>query len=301
MSARRTLRRLAGASLLSLAAGATAIGASGCGSTSVSNVIDPVAKAATQSSSASGYRMAIAMTMSSTALPTPITATGSGTFDVPGRQGSMTMNMSFGSNPAIASALGGSGTLTMTELIKGETIYMRMPDALAGKLPGGKPWIKLDLAAIGKAAGVTGLSGLLGPGTSNPAQMLQYLRAVSGGVTKVGTERVGQVRTTHYRGVVSLDRYPQLLPSSQRGAAEQAVKQLERLAQVHDMPIDAWVDGHDLVRRIHMSFDEKLPSGQDMNADYDITIPDYGPQAEPVFPPEQSVTDLGALLGSLGG
>ena len=48
--------------------------------------------------------------------------------------------------------LGGS-TLTLVELVKAGTIYMKLPPVLAGKLPGAtKPWLRIDLAKIASAA-----------------------------------------------------------------------------------------------------------------------------------------------------
>ena len=294
---RRGVARRAGATVtLATCCAGAAIGAAGCGSSSVSNIVDPVAKAATLSSGASGYRMTMSLQLTSSALPTPITAAGTGAFRERGREGALTLNMSFGSNPATAQVLG-SNTLVMTELLHGTTIFIKLPDALASKLPGGKPWLKVDLAKLGSSAGIPGLSSLMSPTTSNPGEMLNYLKAASGGVTKVGTERVGSVTTTHYRGMISLDNYPKLVPSSQRDAAKQAVAALERLTTLHSMPVDVWIDGHNLVRRIHVAFTESV-QGQNVSAVEDITIPQYGAQPAPSFPSADQVTDLSSLLGS---
>jgi hypothetical protein len=64
-------------------------------------------------------------------------------------------------------------------------------------MPGGKPWIKVDLSAVGKQAGID-LSQFTQLGT-DPAQMVGWLRTVSGDVTTVGTEQIDGVDTTHYR------------------------------------------------------------------------------------------------------
>lgn len=293
---RTRLRRAGAAVTLVACCAGVAVGAAGCGSSSVTNVVDPVAKAATLSSAASGYRMTMSMQMSSSALPTPITASGNGSFQVPERQGAFTLNMSFGSSPAIAQVLG-SHTLAMTELLRGTTVFVKLPAALASKLPGGKPWLKVDIAKLGSSAGIPGLSSLMSPTMSNPGEMLQYLKAASGGVTKVGTERVGSFTTTHYRGAISLDNYPKLVPSSQRASAKAAVAALEKVTNLHSLPVDVWIDHHNLVRRIHIAFTETV-QGQSLSAVEDILIPQYGAQPVPSFPSADQVTDLGSLLGA---
>jgi hypothetical protein len=294
-------RRVGVAIAAAVACAGSALAASGCGTSTVSNIVDPVAKAASLSNSAPGYRLTFSLRLGSSALPAAITATGTGSFDAPRHEGTVTTTMNLGSNPAITAALGGS-KLTLVELVNGVTVYMKFPPALAGKLPGvTKPWIRIDLAKIASAAGLSGLSSLAGnPASSNPAEMLQYLRAVSGGVTRVGRARVGGLATTQYHGTISLDRYPQTVPPALRASARQTIQTIEKLTQLRELPVDVWVDGHNLVRRIRLSFDEKLPAGQQLNALYVITIPEYGPQSPPAFPPANQVSDLSSLVPSGG-
>src|SRR5437763_17124499 len=110
----------------------------------------------------------------------------------------MSLSVDTSSIPGASQALGG-GNFNITELIDGTTFYMRFPPALASKLPGGKQWLKFDIAKLASAGGVPGLGSLLNnPTSGNPAQLLQYLKASSGGVTKVGTQTVDGVPTTIY-------------------------------------------------------------------------------------------------------
>src|SRR2546421_8532140 len=126
---------------------------------------------------------------SSPALPSRITATGSGVFDVRDKSGSFALSMDLGNGPQVTQVLGGS-TLKIEEILKWPAIYMKLPDAIMSKLPGGgKPWLKIDLTKAAAAAGVPGLSSLTSnPASSDPSQFLQYLRAVSGAITNVGKE-----------------------------------------------------------------------------------------------------------------
>ena len=75
-----------------------------------------------------------------------------------------------------------------------------------------KPWLKVNLAQAASAAGIPGLSSLASnPASTDPSQLLQYLRAVSGTVTKVGSESVNVVQTTRYHAQIDLDRVPDAL------------------------------------------------------------------------------------------
>src|SRR5436305_9516200 len=202
-----------------LACAAAAVAVAGCGSSSgAGSASNQVVRAAFVSTSTSGYRMQFGITLSSTALPQPITGTGAGRFNVKQRQGEVALDMSFGSIPEVASVLG-SSTLHVEELVDGKTVYMKLPASLTRKLPslGSKPWLKVDLAKAASAAGVPGLGSLVGnPASSDPSQFLQYLRAAGGSVTKVGTAQVNGISTTHYRASIDLDKVPNTLPSASR-------------------------------------------------------------------------------------
>src|SRR5262249_6653609 len=144
----------------------------------------------------------------------------------------------------------GSGGLQMQELIHSTTVYVGS-SLFAGKLPGGAHWIKVDLARAGQAIGLNPQQ-LLG-GQSNPAQILDYLRASSGGVKQVGTELVRGVSTTHYRGAIDLAKIADVAPASQRAQLHAALAKLIGQLKVGALPVDVWVNGKGLVRRISLS------------------------------------------------
>jgi hypothetical protein len=293
----RSRHRIAAAAL-TLAAGASAVAVAGCGGSS-GNVLDPVAKAATNSAGAAGYKMNVSMTMTLPGSSTAVTAHGTGSFSPRDRAGSMGLDMNFGSNPQVVQALG-SGTLHIEELIKGLTIYMKMPPAIASKLPGGKAWMKIDLQKAAAAGGIPGLSSLASnPASSDPSQFLQYLRAVSGNITNAGSESVGGVQTTHYQASINLDKVPDVLPSASRASGKQAISALEKATNLHQLPVDVWIDGQHLVRQMRMAFDTST-GGQSLKTVMTIAMPEYGPQTIPAAPPADQVFDLSSLLGSSG-
>jgi hypothetical protein len=210
----------------------------------------------------------------------------------------MSLTMNLGSDPQVTQALG-SSTLRIDEILNGTKVYVKLPEGVAGALRMlGKQWIEVDLAKI---AGVPGLSSLSSsPVSSDPSQMLQYLQAVSDSIVAEGRARVGGFETTHYRAQLSLDRVPDALPSVDRAAAQQTLSAVERLMQVHEIPVDVWVDAHHLVRRIQMAIDANVPSGQTMQESIAIDISHYGPQPRPTPPPADEVQDVSGLTGAGG-
>ena len=298
--------RLSTGSRRALATGLTclaAVGAiAGCGSSSSnSSSANQVVRAAYVSTSTSGYRMRFGMVLNSSALPSAITAVGAGRFNVRQHTGAITLEMNLGNIPQVSAVLG-SSRLLLQELIDGTTIYVKLPDALSSNLPSlsGKPWVKIDLAKAGSASGVPGIGSLVNnPASSDPSQFLQYLRA-AGTVTKVGSDTVNGIPTTHYRAVIALDKVPNALPAASRSQAQAAVAGLEKITNLHEIPVGVWVDSQNLVRRMRISFRESLATGQAIDAAITVDIVGYGPQPPPVLPPADQVTDASALAGASG-
>jgi hypothetical protein len=285
-----------------LAGVAAAAALTGCGSSgSNSSAANQVSRAAFVSTSTSGYRMRFGMLLSSSSLPQPIQAIGVGSFNVKAHTGAVRFDMNLGSSPQITQVLG-SNTLRLDEVIDGTTIYVKLPTALTSRLPtfSGKPWFKVDIAKSASAAGVPGVGSLVNnPASSDPSQLLQYLRA-AGTVTKVGSDVVNGNQTTHYRATIDLDKVASTVPASSRASAQAAITGLEKLTKLHQIPVGVWIDSQNLVRRMRMSFGESLPSGQTITAAITVDITGYGPQPAPVIPPASQVTDASALTGQTG-
>jgi hypothetical protein len=227
-----------------------------------------------------------------------VTMNANGTFSTAARQGAMTMQMSL---PAASAAQIGGGSLQMQVVLAGKTIYMKLPPQLAAKIPGGKPWWKIDLSQAGKLAGIPGLSSLLS-GTSNlsdPGQYLNFLRATaSGSVTNLGSATVNGVQTTHYRAKIDFAKLPNAVPANERAAAQQLVAVLQQHgAAPHGLPVDVWVDSKNLIRRVQLTYAQPLPNGQSANIAIKVDYLDYGPQPAPTIPPASRTLDLLKLLG----
>lgn len=259
-----------------------------------SPVSDPIAQAATLSSSSPGYRMNLAMTLSIPSVSAPLSASGSAIVDLRDQAASVSMGIDFSKVPQAASALG-SSTMRIDMILERGAMYMKLPAAITDRLPGfgGKPWIGMNLT---KLRGLPGLSSLGNdPTMSDPSRMLQYLRAESSSVTSEGQQQVDGVETTHYHAVLNLDGLASKVPALERTVVEQALANLRQATHLHGLPVDVWIDAHHLVRRIVMAL--SVPAGGG-NVQETVTgdMTDYGPQPLPAVPPADQVQDLSSLV-----
>lgn len=274
--------------LLALSAmAAVAVAVSGCGATSSVTAGDTLAKAAAATSNSGGARLAMTITMSSSALPQPIHMTANGVMNQAARQGRIDLDMS-----DLVNAAGGSGLdpsqFKGTEILDGTVVYMRLP-VFDGKLPDNKRWLKIDLAKAGKALGIN--LGPLSATGQDPGQQVAYLRTVSD-AKKVGTDTIRGVKTTHYHGVAKLTHYPDVLPASQRASARAAVQRLIKVIGSNSMPMDAWVDSGNRIRRVNVAMTTKLPqTSQSLNTRIQEDLYDFGTKVDTTAPPANQVYD----------
>jgi hypothetical protein len=272
---------------LSAIAAALLVTSYGASSTSGKARAVNIARAAYVSSSVPGYQ--IAMKVTGNAAGQTINAIGTGAFDQPTHAGRLTMNVHL-------PTLGGQD-LQIDAVILGKNIYLKTPASLAGKIPGGKPWLALDLSEIGKGAGVQGLSSLADNSGENPAQFLQFLRGASrGSVQNLGQRTINGVSTTGLRATIDLSNVVDTLPASQRQSASSAIASIEKLTGLRYLPIEAWVDSSDHVRRILVSETGHV-DGQPFSENVRLDFVQYGPEPVPAAPPTNEVTNIMSLLG----
>jgi hypothetical protein len=291
----RTGRALATLGVVTaLAVGGVAV--SGCGA---SETLDPIARAAEVTSQQEGARISLTMQFSSAAMPGGgFNITANGYIDNRDRSGEMSMNLS--GIPG-ASALPGGGAGTVQMIFQYPVIYMNMP-FLAGELPEGKPWMKLDLTKSASVAGIE-LPQLSSLDQDDPTQFLEYLRASSGGVSTVGSETVDGVPTTHYRATLQLSSILGRVPSSEQAAAKAV---LEKFGDAGGIPVDVWVDAQGRVRRMQLSIAAGAPAGTAGGVagtpvgDGTITIDftSYGSVPPIVPPPSSQVFDASSLVAA---
>ena len=256
--------------------------------------VSTVAQAAEATSTAGGFKLTIDGSFEVPALGRKVPLKGSGAVDPKTRRG----RLAFDSAGPMAAAGGADGRIE--QIFEGDVIYMKMP-ALAQRLGGKKKWLRVDIKAAGRALGVdpTQLGQL---GSNDPRQMLDQIRAVSGEVEELGSEKVRGVDTTHYRASVDMRKYPDRLPPAQREQARVTIEKLIDQTGSSTYPMELWIDDEELVRRVRIAYDFEVP-GQDDKADFAMTMEffDFGTPIDVTPPPAKDVQDLTDLARSLQG
>jgi len=176
-------------------------------------------------------------------------------------------------------------SIKMQEVLDGTTIYMGSPLFAADM--GGKKWVKVDLAQLGKIQGLD-MTSLM---SQNPAQAIEQLEA-AGTVTKVGTETIDGDATTHYR-VTNLD-----ISKLPEGA------KLKALAHPKYGPIDVWIgdaNGYVYREKLSMSFHPagsgSAMGGQSMTMTMAVNLSKFGEDVHVTIPPASETGDATSLPG----
>lgn len=182
-----------------------------------------------------------------------VTVTGNGDFK--GHAGTLHLDFNAG---------GLAGTIDA--VVEGTKLYLRSP-LLSSSLAAGKTWVELDIAKTASGRGLP-LSSLA---AQDPTKTLERLGALSN-VSTVGSEQVGGVATTHYRGKLKAS------------AAQPAGT------------YDVWIGNDDgYVHRVKAS--SRLGAGSTLDATTDLS--DFGKNVA-VTVPSASQTQTGTTL-NLGG
>lgn len=286
----RTRHVLAG--LACLVAGGGAALASGCGSSSITGTLDPVAQAAETTSHADGAHLA--MTIEMALEGHQLSVTGQGALDPADREGEITMDTS-----GLAALAGGaiSSATTVTELFKGDDFYTGS-SALSGKLPGGASWIKVNVA---KEAGQLGLDPQsLASGESNPAEYLKYLSAVSGSVRKTGAATVRGVPTTVYTATIDPSKAIAQKTDGNSSLDGKVAGALAKLG-MRSIPVTVWIDAKHMLRKMQMQVSASA-SGHTVGMSIIEEFFDFGPVPAVKAPSgsevyEPALPDLSSLAG----
>ena len=259
-----------------LVAAVVAFLAAGCGSGGAL-ALDPVASAATKTQQAGTY--AFDLTLNMHAAGKQLSLTGSGKADDAANTMQMTMNL----QNLLPSSLAQTGA-TADLVLANDVMYMRIP-FLAGRLPAGKTWLKLDLSSLAKASG--GLGSL---GQTDPQQYLQQLLA-SSQTQKVGTDTIQGEQMTHYTTTVDPASKLDGVPAGERAKVKQALARLG----MRSVPVDVWVDSQGLLRQMTVSLDfGKTLQGASMTMTLDLH--DFGTPVQITAPPADQVFDATSLV-----
>ncbi|MCU1376165.1 MAG: hypothetical protein JWO68_3451 [Actinomycetia bacterium] len=257
------------------------VGLASCGDKASGQEIVVKSSAATVDAGTAKVHEVISIKGGATALPE---ATVSGAVDFAAKRGALTTKVA---------------GQRVDLVIDGTTLYERIP-ILADQL--GTPWLKINLDDIGELAGVQGLGNLAQSSSSDPSSTLAYLRG-AGQVAEVGHEKVRGEDTTHYHAVVDLERAASASPADQA----KTLRQLAKVMGARRQPVDVWIDGDGLVRRMTETVDyrkatfpnvpkEQLPTSMSMLVEYF----DFGTEVSVDVPKASEVTDIKDLLGRAG-
>jgi hypothetical protein len=201
----------------------------------------------------------------------------------------------------LASAAGGTGDLRVfrgVEVVDSSgdvVIYLRIP-FYSQRLPRPKTWLKIDYGRTLRERGIAINSLTL---NQDPGQYLEFLRAASGKVEKIGEEQIGGVSTKHYHGSIALLEYPQALAGPRRNVAEHVADRIVQLTKKSTFPTDVWVDEEGYVRQ--MTFDYGIPASDSTpQIDYKLTLrySGFGAQPSVGLPPPREVASSSALRKS---
>jgi len=238
----------------------------GGGSAAVTST--PVSLAADITSNEPGYRFTFALNAAGDGVHLAMNGTGA---------------LSTGASPSGSMSFT-IGDATVNEVLAGPYIYLQSSTS-AGT------WYRMSTAVFGNSVSAGGAS----LSSGDPAQTLAWLRA-AGSVTDEGSQPIGAVATTHYRALVDLDRYAADAPPQQQVTAAAYARLLEHLTGSATLPVDVWIDGSNLVRRIQIDLPLSMHS---VSLDETITMNlfDYGPQAAPA-PPAGDVIDITSQISS---
>jgi hypothetical protein len=196
-----------------------------------------------------------------------------------------TVNMSgdgdFQSSPQVGQASlrisGGTVEMSVDEVMKDWTIYVRSP-LFARLLPEGATWASLDLRSLGSKYGID-----LGQLSQvSPNDSLSSLKK-AGSVQELGTAMIHGVATTHYEAVVDLGKLP-------------GGKSLAKLVHLSAVPIDVWVDGRGLMRRMVLSA-VITANGQTAATRITMDLSKFGEPVHVTVPSPADTYDLTSLGG----
>ncbi|MGH9039956.1 MAG: hypothetical protein ACRDZ3_06980 [Acidimicrobiia bacterium] len=203
------------------------------------------------------------------------------------------------------------GGATVSTVFDGKAVYMRFPDELAGGLPEGKRWARLDLAAISSQAGIDVASLTSQFNSSDPLANIALLTGAAGEVTEVGTEDVRGTSTRHLKMTVDLEKATEQLTASMSGPTAErlklAVTRAATTVGVTQLPIEAWIDSDGLPRRLvyEMDLSKAKVAGAESapatgTAKVTMEFYDFGKDIDVAIPPAGETVDLAELLGPGG-
>jgi hypothetical protein len=254
--------------------GAASPGSASSGGAASSSYLAAVTRAAYATDRVPGYKFSI--TIGTQIAGKSATAEGSGTVNDRGSEATASLQVE---------------GKTINEVIAKPYLYVSVPHAADTSVTHGKPWVRADLSTFSQSYG----SSSIGTGSSNPTEVLSYLKA-AGTVTRSGEEQVHGVASTHYHALIDLTHFADSAPASRRDAVRRAGKLLERITGAKTLPMDVWI-GAGRITRVGLAFSLCSAQGR-LQETLSMDLYDYGRQPVVSPPPASQVTDIAAKVKS---
>jgi hypothetical protein len=234
--------------------------------------------------------------------PNPVAAAAQRTQEVPGMRMNMTMQFRSESSPPTTITGKGSfnGETNLAEFAYSESAqgqrmdfnailgedawYFRYPQ-LAGQMPEGKEWIKLQ--------GFPGQKDVSAPGVASPDESLGMLRA-TGTVKRLGKAKIGRVETTRYRVTTSP---AELVASLRAQGKDELAEQVEAAATQMLGPVHAevFITPGGMLRRMR-TVTTVLSDGKSVTTEIRAELFDFGIEPDIQEPADSQVYDLSPQL-----
>jgi hypothetical protein len=290
MIGKRRMMPVLGVAIALLVAACGSKGSSGGnGGSSKASLAALVASSSTKTQAEGSARMSLHVNVSGASTQAgskSFSEIGSGVFDFARKEGQISIAL-----PQLQSA-------AIEILYTNGALYERLPPQFGAVLARGKQWIKVDLSAAGNLAA---LNPSLGAST-DPTQVLNYLRGASNSITEVGKETLRGASTTHYHVDLDLTKAARRLSAGARRAFEQG---LSAIGGATSVPADVWIDDQGRLRKfaLRLSITPRTgnQAGQTFTVSETIELYDFGVPVSVTAPPASQVTDLTSSFANPAG
>src|SRR5262249_11517656 len=146
--------------------------------------------------------------------------------------------------------------------------------AIDEQLPDGKTWVRGTAGDV-KVSGFD-FKELDSFSRNDPRDVLEALRGLSGDIETVGTEELRGVDTTHYRVLLDPAELAKQA-AAQNPDAQSLFDRLSGQSGVTEVPLDVWLDGDGLVRKLSLDVDAPdATTGQSGHVSLAFELWDYG-------------------------
>jgi hypothetical protein len=182
-----------------------------------------------------------------------------------------------------AAAIGLLGTGRVRALLVDGNMYFGL-DALEGGVSAdyeGKRWLRFDPTVLGGH----------GLGQTDPNGSIDALRGVTGTVEDLGTERVGGVRTEHYRVRINPARAIANAPDHVREEARNSIRPLGTKV----IPTEVWIDSAGRLRKLRLRVGAGTLASPRGSVAFEFF--DFGAPVGVETPPAHEVVDFADVLG----